>query len=96
MAKIKMVTTYHVTPAHTAELREQMKAAGVEKPRARCFPDGLGRINIKSLADRQKIIRILIDRGACHSWGEPITEADLANWIGNGGLEYFFRWLAPQ
>jgi hypothetical protein len=48
-------------------------AARVEKPRARRFPDGLGRINIKSLADREAVIRILIDRQACKSWGEPIT-----------------------
>ena len=59
----------------TADLREQMKAAGAEKPRARCFPDGLGRINIKTLADRQKIIRILIDRlqklGRAYHRGRP-------------------------
>lgn len=91
-----MVTTYHVTPAHTAELRQQMADAGVTKPRARCFPDGTGRINIKHLADRETIIRILLDRGACHSWGEPLTETDLKGWRGNGGLEYFFKWSRKQ
>lgn len=95
-AKIKYVTIFHVTPAHTADLRKQMSDAGVTKPRARCFPDGTGRINIKTMDDREKIIRILIERGACHSWGEPITEKDLANWIGNGGLEYFFKWSRSQ
>lgn len=94
--KFLRYTLYPVTPVHTAELREQMKAAGVEKPRARCFPGGLGRINIKSFADREKIIRILLDRGACHSWGVPLTEKDLQGWIGNGGLEFFFQWSRPQ
>lgn len=95
-AKIMICTMYPVTRTHTAELREQMKAAGVEKPRARCFPTGVGRINIKTIADREKIIRILLDRGACHSWGVPLTEKDFENWIGNGGLEYFFQWSRPQ
>ena len=57
---------------------------------------GLGRINIKSLDEREKIIRILIERGACKSWGKPITEFDLTSWNGNGGLEYFFRWSRTQ
>lgn len=96
MAKIMICTMYPVTPVHTAALREQMRAAGVEKPRARCFPTGVGRINIKSLADREKAIRILLDRGACHSWGVPLTEKDLQSWLGNGGLEYFFQWSRRQ
>ncbi|OZB38149.1 MAG: hypothetical protein B7X48_14335 [Acidiphilium sp. 34-60-192] len=87
---------YPVTRDDTAALRDQMRAAGIEKPRARCFPTGLGRINIKSLADREAVIRILLDRGACHSWGVPLTESDLESWIGNGGLEYFFQWSRRQ